>query len=212
MTEPLAERIAILVHEVRSPVAALAAIAEALAAVDDPVARAELVRLAAGACVAIERIVGDLAVASVRPETMDVGELVRDVAASNALSELRVEAHVEEGLPRVDGDPIRLRQALDNLVANAFVHGGGRAVVVSAARTQAGVSVSVADGGPGIAHEDLGRIFDRGVRLDDEAPGSGLGLSLARAIVVAHGGTIEVASSTGHTVFTITLGTNQSDT
>jgi hypothetical protein len=66
MTDAAGDRIAVLVHEVRSPVAALVAVSKALADAGDAPTRRELVRLALGACAAIERIVTDIAVASVR--------------------------------------------------------------------------------------------------------------------------------------------------
>jgi signal transduction histidine kinase len=213
VTEPEREVLADLVHEVRSPVAALAAVAEALREIDTLDDRRELVQLAIGACEAIERIVGDAAVASVRLEAVDVERLVRDFASASALAEAPVSVHVEEGLPVIEGDPVRLRQALDNLVSNALLHGGGRGVIVRAARTADGVSLAVADEGPGIAPEHIGRIFDRGIRLDETRPGSGLGLSVTRAIVQAHDGTIAVDSVSGEgTRVTITLRASQSDT
>jgi signal transduction histidine kinase len=201
------------VHEVRSPVAALAAVSEALREVDAAEGRRELVQLAIGACGAIERIVGDAAVASVQLEAVDVERLVRDLVSAGELADAPVSADVEQGLPLVEGDPVRLRQALDNLVSNALVHGGGRGAVVRAARTASGVTLSVADEGPGIPPEELDRIFERGVRLDLARPGSGLGLAVTRDIVRAHGGTIAVDSVVGEgTRVTITLRASQSDT
>lgn len=209
MTQPKDDRLSILVHEVRSPVAALAAVAEAMR--DSPghsPGRRELVRLATGACAAIERIVTDIAVASVRRTALDIGALVRDVVASRAVGGAMVEARVDPDLPLVDGDPVRLRQALDNLVANALVHGdGGDPVFVRAARSPAGVTLAVTDAGAGISPADFGRIFEPGVRLDQRRPGSGLGLGLARAIVAAHGGTLDVDSSEKGSTFTIRLPT-----
>ena len=210
MTERAAEQIAILVHEVRSPVAALQAIVEALGDVAGSAVRAELVRLALGACAAIDRIVTDIAVASVRAEPVDVEALVLDVVAAKALSGVVVEALVEEGIPRIEADPVRLRQALDNLVTNALVHGGGR-IVVRAAPAGDGIALSVADQGEGIADSDRALIFEPGVRLDEGRVGSGLGLSLTQAIVDAHGGTIEVESAPGRgSTFTITIPSDRS--
>ena len=205
MTDPADERLAILVHEVRSPVAALSAVAEALADVDDASARRELVRLALGACAAIERIVTDIAVVSVRPVPVDVGALVDDLVAARAIAGISVEAQVEAGLPWLEADPVRLRQALDNLVTNAVVHGGGR-IVVTAASSADGLVLSVADEGGGISPADATRIFEPGVRLDEGRAGSGLGLTMTRAIVDAHRGTIAVESIPGRgSTFTIRL-------
>jgi signal transduction histidine kinase len=205
MTESENDRIAILVHEVRSPVAALSAVAEALSDVEEGSARRELVRLALGACAAIERIVTDIAVASVQPAPLDLARLVRDLVAERAVASVVVRADVDDDLPEIHGDPVRLRQVLDNLVGNALQHGGD-AVIVRALRATGGVTISVVDHGGGIAAEDLERIFEPGVRLDPARPGSGLGLALVRSIVEAHGGTLDVASRLGDgSTFTIHL-------
>lgn len=212
MSDPAAERIAILVHEVRSPVAALAAVAEALGDLDDPSARRELVGLALGACSAIERIVSDIAVASIRPTSVDIASLVRHVVAARAVSGASVLAEVDAELPAIEGDPVRLRQAVDNLVTNALHHGGGK-VVVRARRVDQSIALSVADDGVGIAAVDLERIFEAGVRLDESCPGSGLGLPLTRSIVEAHGGTLVADSTPGHgSTFTILLPSSQPET
>lgn len=203
-----AARLAILVHEVRSPVAALSAVAETM---QEPLAdnemRGELVRLAVAACHGIERIVLDVAVASVRVAPLDVGALVRDAVAAFVVRGVNVTAHVADGSLVVDGDQVRLRQVVDNLVANALVHGAGPdAVTVRANRTAEVVEIAVSDAGPGIRSEDMARIFEVGVRLSEGTSGSGLGLPLTRAIVEAHGGVLEIESEPGAgTTFTITL-------
>ena len=200
------DRVAVLVHEVRSPVAALAAVAEALR--DEHLtspARDELVGLAIGACAAIERIVTDIAIASVRRATVDPSTLIGQAVATGALGGLSIEARVAGELGPIDGDPVRLRQALDNLVANALIHGGDGPVVVSAAQVDGAVVISVIDVGPGIAADQLERIFESGVRLDGDRPGSGLGLVISREIVEAHGGTLTAESSSAGSTFTITL-------
>jgi len=200
-------RLEILVHEVRSPAAALDAIAEA--ARRDRFGSSELREaavLAVAACRSIERIVTDVAVASVRLEEVDAGSLVRATAAARTLSGARVRAEVQPGLPRVLADAIRIRQALDNLVSNALLHGSQGEVVVSAAAGHAGVLLSVTDAGVGIAPADQSRIFEAGVRLDRDRSGAGLGLAIARAIVEAHDGTLTVDSSPGRgATFTIAL-------
>ncbi len=203
------DRLAILVHEVRSPVAALQVIVEAARREDlDPSAMRDVVTLALAACRGIERVVTDVTVASVRLEEVDPGSLVRAVAAAASLSGARVRAEVAPGLPPVSADPLRLRQALDNLVSNALAHGVQRdeEVVVSAATDGTRVLLAVADAGEGIPPADQTRIFEGGVRLDGSAPGAGLGLMIARAIAEGHGGTLTVESAPGHgSTFTIAL-------
>lgn len=201
-------RLAILVHEVRSPVAALAAIAETVREENlEPEARSELAALAIAACRGIERIVTDATVASVRIELVDVGRLVRETAAAAELSGASIRAHVALGLPRLDADPLRLRQALDNLVWNALAHTpSGEEIVVSASMRDDEVLLSVRDAGEGIAVEDQRRIFDVGVRLQLDRAGSGLGLPLALAIAEAHGGSLTVESARGEgATFTLAL-------
>ena len=211
-------RVALLVHEVRSPVAALSAVAEAVTdASGDNTLRPELVRLAVAASRAIERIVVDIAIDSVRPEPVDIAALARDVIATFSVRGANVV--VGEG---VDGsivlaaDPVRLRQVLDNLVANALTHAGAdRPVTVRLTVSPDSVDVAVSDAGSGIPREELARIFELGVRLDSEKAGSGLGLALSRAIVDAHGGALEVASTPGEgSTFTVVLPgrTSQPDT
>lgn len=202
------DRLAVLVHEVRSPVAALSAVAETVGEAPlDGAMRRELVKLALAACRSIERIVLDLAVASVRTEAIDVGALARAAVASFSLRGAGVVLEVGDGLLVVDGDVVRLRQALDNLIENALRHAvPSDPVVVRVKRSEASVEMAICDTGPGIPAEELARIFEVGVRLDEGASGSGLGLALARALVDAHGGLLEVESAPGKgSTFTITL-------
>lgn len=200
------DRLAVLVHEVRSPVAALAALAEtATDSRGESDAMPTLARLALAACRAIERIVMDVAVASVRVEPVDVSALVRDAVAAQGIRGADVALVVDEGLS-VEGDAVRLRQVVDNLIANALVHGGASEVAVHALRSEGAVHVEVSDAGPGIATDHLARIFDMGVRLDADAPGSGLGLALSRAIAEAHGGSLTARSAPGEgATFTLAL-------
>ena len=208
MTHADPERLAILVHEVRSPVAALAAIAEVC--VNERLetsARRPLVELAIVACRGIERLVTDAALASVRREKVDVGRLVEETAAAAVLGGGSVRVEVDDGLPPLHVDPLRLRQALDNLVSNALVHTESAGeVVVRARRAGAEVLLSVVDQGPGVPPAEQQRIFEPGVRLSSERSGSGLGLAVARAVVEAHGGKLIVESVVGRgATFTIAL-------
>lgn len=202
------ERLAVLVHEVRSPVAALSAVAEAAAGASaDDLPRRRLAGLAVAAARAIERIVMDIAVTSVRTEPLDAAALTQDAVAAFSVRGATV---VADGIGRplvVDADPVRLRQVLDNLIANALTHAGsGERVTVRVTATGDRVEIAISDAGRGIQHEDLARIFEPGVRLGTDATGSGLGLALSRAIVEAHGGTIGVDSIVGEgSTFTIVL-------
>ena len=111
----------------------------------------------------------------------------------------------------VRADPERLAVALDALIENAVNHTRERDTIeVSVHRNDGTAVVSVRDTGAGIPAEDLDRIFDRFARADPgrsrHTGGSGLGLPIVRAIVQAHGGTIDVQSVEGTgTTFEISL-------
>jgi two-component system, OmpR family, sensor histidine kinase BaeS len=94
-------------------------------------------------------------------------------------------------------DPFRLRQVLENLVANALrVTPPGGDVTIAVARTGREAEIAVTDTGPGIPEEELATVFDRYTRSADSG-GSGLGLAIARSLVEAHGGTITAARAPG---------------
>jgi two-component system OmpR family sensor kinase len=200
------DRLAVLAHELRSPVAALVAIAEAFRA-SDAAQRARLRELAAAACLNIERLVLDASVASVRLERLDVGRIASDAAAGAVLGGALVRVVVDADVPHVSGDPQRLRQALDNLIGNAVGHApAGSEVLVSVRSAGSRVLLSVADQGEGIPQHELARVFEPGVRLTRARPGSGLGLAIVRAIVDAHGGHVEIDSAAGQgATFTLAL-------
>jgi signal transduction histidine kinase len=205
---PDRERLALLVHELRSPVAALTAISAALGDRElDTGSLRELVRLALGASRSVDRIVDDAALGPLALADVDVARVVRDAVAAAALQGGAVRARIEEGVPRLNGDAVRLRQALDNLIHNALVHSGPEAAVVVAARRDGHfVVVSVADSGRGISEGDQERIFEPGVRLDSAGEGSGLGLAVAESVARAHGGSLSVESTRGSgATFTISL-------
>ena len=202
------ERLAVLVHEVRSPVAALRAIAETTRANRvEGTDRRRLVELAIAACHGIERLLDDVMVSSVRLEEVDVGRLVEEVVGMARLDGANVRAQVDASLRPLLADPLRLRQALDNLVSNALRYAGSSKEVLIRARSGGTtVLLSVADHGPGIPYDEQERIFEPGVRLDSGRPGSGLGLAVARAIAEAHQGTLTIDSAPGEgATFTIAL-------
>ncbi|WP_326600910.1 sensor histidine kinase [Streptomyces sp. NBC_01800] len=115
--------------------------------------------------------------------------------------------------PELTADPVRLRQAIDNLVSNAVRHtpSGGR-VTLCAYGTESGdeVVVDVADTGTGISAEDLPYVFDRFWRAEKSRTrrtgGSGLGLAIVRKLAEAHGGGASAVSTQGEgSVFTLRL-------
>jgi len=113
---------------------------------------------------------------------------------------LTLEVRLQDVLPWVKGDPLALERVFANLLSNAlkFTPAGGR-VRVSSAQQNGEVVVTVADTGPGIAAEDLPFLFEKYHRAaaTQQHEGVGLGLFIAKALVAAHGGRIEVESTPG---------------
>ena len=109
----------------------------------------------------------------------------------------------------VVGDSLRLRQIIDNLIANALQHTAGD-VRVLLSTDLAAAAISVSDDGPGLSDDDAARIFERFYRADESrnsrTGGSGLGLAIVRSLAVAHGGAVEVDSAPDRgSTFTVTL-------
>lgn len=108
-------------------------------------------------------------------------------------------------------DPLRIGQALDNLVSNAIKYSpGGGVVSISARRTKEWVNLTVEDTGMGMSPDDCARVFRRFFRAEQakEAAiaGAGLGLSITKTIVERHGGTISCSSQPGRgSIFTVAL-------
>jgi two-component system sensor histidine kinase BaeS len=134
------------------------------------------------------------------------GDVIASFAAPIEANHIQAVVSVEPEVGEVDVDPYRLRQVVSNLVSNALnqMPDGGR-LDVTARAEGAGVIIEVADTGPGIPPDRLERVFERFVKSGDST-GSGLGLSIARDLVEAHGGTITAANRPeGGAVFTIDL-------
>ena len=143
-------------------------------------------------------------------EAVAFGALVDEVMgrheAQAERSGVALRASIPPGLPKAWVDPARVRQVLDNLLANAIRHTppGGEVLVEVGGRHLPGVSTlpgpgpgdgpmvtcRVTDAGPGFREDQLGQVFERFERASDSG-GSGLGLSIAQDLVRAHGGTIE---------------------
>ena len=143
-------------------------------------------------------------------EPTDIEAVIGDVVASfsTALEARNVTSHfeVDPEMGELEVDPYRLRQVLSNLVSNALnqMQEGGT-LEVSAHLGQGVVRIEVADSGPGIPPDRLEKVFERFVKSGDST-GSGLGLSIVRDLVEAHGGTIGASNRPeGGAVFTILL-------
>ncbi len=111
---------------------------------------------------------------------------------------IRVSVAIAPAAPKVLADPARAPLALGNLLQNALQHTpAGGTVAVQVEPEGNGVAFSVADSGPGIPQEYLGRVFDRFFQVPGSQGGAGLGLAIAKEIVQAHGGRIGVESHGG---------------
>jgi signal transduction histidine kinase len=194
-------------HELRNPVAIIQANADLLLAEEgatEPIRRrSDRIRRASER---VARLVEDLLALArleapgVRPEPVDLGELVRETADELAgeEEEARLEWQVEPGV-RLVGDRTLLKRALANLIDNALRHAPpGSTVNVRTGHESGWAYLAVTDRGPGIAPEHQARIFDRFFRVDKARSrargGSGLGLSIVRQIAEAHSGQVRVLS------------------
>ncbi|MEU9185818.1 HAMP domain-containing sensor histidine kinase [Streptomyces sp. NPDC048484] len=152
--------------------------------------------------------------APLRLEDADLPELVRQAAdafrASHPEHPLSAAAGPGSVGLRLPLDVLRIRQVLDNLLTNAAVHTpAGTEVAVEVSVASGAAVVKVTDSGPGIPAADQEHVFDRFFRVDKarsrDRGGSGLGLAVARSLVRAHGGTIDLESHPGSTTFTMTI-------
>lgn len=150
---------------------------------------------------------------SLAQEYVDVDELFERVSERHAKAaedkgvDIVLEPHDDI---RIIGDPHRLEQAMQNLAANALRHTppGGH-VRLGASRSDGMVRLTVSDDGVGIPPEHVPHVFDRFYKVDQsrlQTGGSGLGLSIVKAIVERHGGSVSVRSRQGvETVFEVAL-------
>jgi signal transduction histidine kinase len=195
-------------HELRTPLAVVRGNVEAIVDGVHP-ADAEHLSAILEETLVLSRLVEDLRTVALSEagtlplhrEPTDLGLLIEDAARSFATmaTAARVSIDVAEAtpdLPLLEIDPVRIREVLDNLVANAlrYTPPGGR-ISISTERLPGGrlVGVALADTGSGIAPDLADHLFDRFVKSKDSR-GSGLGLAIARHLVEAHGGTISAAS------------------
>jgi two-component system OmpR family sensor kinase len=137
----------------------------------------------------------------VRREPSNVTELIKRASRSfeREAEELGREISIEADSDlSASVDPLRIEQALHNLIDNSLRHGAGP-IRVSAATRDGALVLTVADEGAGFVPEDRGRAFERFTRGKEErsGTGSGLGLAIVRAIAESHGGSAEIVTSNG---------------
>jgi signal transduction histidine kinase len=204
-------------HELRTPLTVIAGNLEAMIDGVHPADEAHLSAILEETRV-MERLIDDLRTVALseagtlqlhrEPTDPDVlvDEVVRSFAGAAATAGVTVTADVPADLPIVDVDPVRLREVLANLVANALRHTPpGGTVTVRGEVSGDRLVLRIADTGPGIDPALLPHVFDRFV-TGAGSSGSGLGLAIARHLVTAHGGTLVVeATGSAGTTFRVDL-------
>jgi two-component system sensor histidine kinase ResE len=212
-------------HELRTPLTTMRGYLDTLdmpEIVLDEAKRRRYVDTARRETIRLERIVSDLLelarfeneAAAIEPRVVAVERVLdgvarrfeRDAVAANVTIRTRVDPSIDQ----IVVDPGRLDQALSNLVANALRHTpSGGTIDLEGTSNADGCELRVIDSGSGIAPEHVANVFERFYKVDSSrtsgTAGSGLGLSIAKAIVERHGGTIAVDSRPGRTAFVITL-------
>jgi two-component system heavy metal sensor histidine kinase CusS len=179
----------------------------------------EVDRLAAGADAMLRLAQSEAGLDPEMSGELDIGQLLAEVVdffdPLAAEADVKLELHVDDGMTPVVGDAGWLHQLFANLVHNAVKFtpaGGSISVVAKAGRDSAGAVVEVHDTGVGIQPDRLPGIFERFSKEDASRSeeGFGLGLSLAREIARAHGGSIAVESEAGvGSTFRVTLPVGQ---
>lgn len=205
--------VADIAHELRTPLSNLRGYLEA---VRDGVIKpdADTIRSLDEEAALLSRLVDDLQELSLAEagelklvcQAENIGELIKQTVgglqAQATIKGLSVSVALPDRLPAVNIDSPRISQVLRNLLENALAHTAeGDAITVTAAQQGNWVEVSVVDTGEGIPAEGLPNIFERFYRVDKSRArttgGSGLGLTIAKRLVEAHGGTIQAQSEQG---------------
>jgi signal transduction histidine kinase len=209
-------------HDLHSSITGVGMAVEALqqGAADDPAMRSLLLDGLASHSQRLHRMADDLLQTArmeagrlqLHREELSPGVLLRSLAAEFAAEAAQLgvtlELHMETELPSVRADGQRLAQALGNLVENAIRHTPtGRRVILGGEARDRECLLFVRDEGPGIPEQDLPKLFDRFKRFSEGRPGRlGFGLAIAKGLVEAHGGRIEVESGEEEgTTFTVVL-------
>jgi two-component system, OmpR family, phosphate regulon sensor histidine kinase PhoR len=201
-------------HELRTPLTAIRGYVEALADGAGDGDRPRFLAIIARQTDRMERLVSDL----LRLARLDAGQERLDVAACDvrglaggvaadlgaALNARRqqIQIAVAPGAETLRGDPIKLHDALRNLVANASSYAPERTTIRIEARPLDGrVALTVSDEGPGIPEDDLGRVFERFYRVDKsrarDPGGTGLGLAIVKHLAELHGGSVRAENRAG---------------
>jgi signal transduction histidine kinase len=220
MEQARRDLIAAISHDLRTPLAATQALIEAVVdgVATDQEATNRYLRSALNEVTHLSRLVDDLfelaqidaGTLKLHLEQASLRDLISDALASfQPQAEqlgVRLIGEVSDGVDPVLMNPPKLQRALYNLVSNALRHTPADGTIALRAEPQGTmVRVEVADTGTGIASSDLPHVFERSFRGDrsrtpsrgEGTPNAGLGLAIARGLIEAHGGTIDVESTLG---------------
>ena len=208
-------------HELKTPVGALALLAETLLNAEDPADRARLTQRMLDEAHRVGNTIDDLLSLSrveadqgTEWEPVSVTAVIAEAAARAASAAEQGHITIEappDGQLSVRGDSRQLVSALFNLLDNAVKYSDpGSSVIIGAHQEGNWMELSVADHGPGIPSRDLDRIFERFYRVDRarsrETGGTGLGLAIVRHVATNHGGVVSVESREGEgSTFTLRL-------
>lgn len=215
------ELVSTVSHELKTPLATIKAYAATLRQNPELYAekRDEYLKIVEEQADRLSRLIEDLLLVT----RVEAGQLLRrrtTVKLDTVLREAIAEIHFDKerhpitcdtGTISISGDPDRLRDLFRNLIENAIKYSpNGGAIAVRARPDNGNTLIDITDSGIGIAAEDLPYIFERFFRVESETTstvgGSGLGLYIVKAIVRAHGGSIEARSESGRgTTFSIVL-------
>ena len=194
-------------HELRTPLTVVRGEIEAMI---DGVhqADAEHLQLLLEEVTVMERLLGDLRTLSLaesgalalHPESTDLSNLVADVAVTYrrvaAEAGVTIETDLDPAIEDLWIDPVRIREVVTNLLVNALnaMPDGGTVQLATRDLPDEGAAVEISDTGIGIPEAELDAVFDRFHR-GPTSTGSGLGLTISRDLIAAHGGTLDVVST-----------------
>lgn len=203
--------IADIAHELRTPLSVIQGNLQAMLDGVYPMTEEEIARIY-DETLLLNRLVNDLRaltqaeagqlhlnLVSVQPAGL-IAEVAEMFGAAARELDISLETQSAPALPLIQADPDRLRQVFANLISNALRHtpAGGR-IALAAARAGDAVRFSVSDTGPGLTPEEQAHVFERFWRADAsrsrDKGGSGLGLTIARYLIEAHGGEMGVESA-----------------
>jgi signal transduction histidine kinase len=221
MEEARRDLIAAVSHDLRTPLASARALIEAVAdgVASDRETEERYLSSARRELAHLSRLVDDLfelaridaGALQLTFEEASLHDLISDTISSFQPQAERLGVtlvgEVSGDVDPVLANPPRLQRVLHNLLSNALRHTPADGTVALRARPQGDeVRVEVSDTGEGISSEDLPRVFERSFRAErsrtraerEDSPGAGLGLAIARGLIEAHGGTMDVESDLGH--------------